>query len=117
MKPTKLLHVDFLALEGKTSVPLYMAEMPLTRGSSQMWMTVGRPPPLTIIVVYIYMMDHRISDLQISRTIWSGVVAQWVKEGHFSSLWWTHGYQIVFEAYAKDVLHWAGILHAEFEPH
>ncbi len=68
-------------------------------------------------LLYIYMMDHRISDLQICRTICSGVVAQWVKEGHFSSWRWTHGHQIVFEAYAKDVLNWAGILHAEFEPH
>ncbi len=70
-------------------------------------------------LLYIYMMNHRISDLQTSRTIWSGVIAQWVKEveGHFSSLRWTYGHQIVFEAYAKDVLHWAGILHAEFEPH
>ena len=62
------------------------------------------------------MMDHRISDLQISRTVWSGVVAQCVKEGHFSRWQWTYRHQIVFEAYAKDALHGGGILHAEFEP-
>ncbi len=61
-------------------------------------------------LLYIYMMDHRISGLQTSRTIWGGVVAQWVKEGHFYSCRWTHGHQIVFEAYSKDVLHGAGIL-------
>ena len=42
-----------LALEGKTSVTLYMAEMLLTRGSSQMWMTVGRPPSLTITIEFM----------------------------------------------------------------
>ena len=34
-------------------------------------------------LLYTYMMDHRISDQQIYRTLFGGVVAQWVKEGHF----------------------------------
>ncbi len=50
-----------------------------------------------------------ISGLQIIRTVWSEVVAQWVKNDHFSSWRWTHGHQIVFESYSKDLLHGAGI--------
>ncbi len=64
-------------------------------------------------LLYTYMMDHRISDWQICRTLLGGVVAQWVKEGER----WTLGHQIVFGAFNKGGVHGPSILHAEFEPH
>ena len=44
------MDVESLALEGFRMVPLYMVELTWTRGSSQTWMAVSRPPTLTIIV-------------------------------------------------------------------